>query len=137
MRAQNILGLDSASASTGNPQISYLKGTYNGVATRVTSNGTINIIAIPSIFLPSSATGTAITNLSPQSFLLQGKTLSGVSFAPMVVYSSGALPSNDAERLLFSSGIIVAYSGTSLASNSDIQNFITNASNTGSLVGIA
>lgn len=126
---------DSVSASTGNPTITYLKGTYNGVATRVSSGSTVNIIAVPSIFLASGSTGT-IADASSRNFLLQGKSLSGVSFAPKVVYSSGALPSDETERLLFSSGIVAAYSGTSLATNSDIRNFLDNTNNTGSLSAI-
>ena len=75
------------SAASGNPSISYLKGTYNGVATRVLSGSTINIIALPSIFLASGSTGT-IVDASSRNFLLQGKSLSGIVFAPKVVYSS-------------------------------------------------
>lgn len=57
-----------------------------------------------------------------------------------VIYSSGSLPSNDAENILFASGVAKAYSGTILASNSNVAPFITALSstpvNTGALLSL-
>ena len=97
--------------------------------------GQVNIIALPSIVLASGSTST-IVDATSRNFLLQGKSLSGIAFQPKIVYSSGALPATDTERLLFASGIIAAYSGNTLASNSDVASFISSASSTGNLANI-
>lgn len=127
----------SVYADTGNPTIAYIAGNYNGIATKVTvgSPKTVYLIAIPNIVTPTSVTG--ITIGSSQNFILNGSSnASGVAFSPKVIYQSGALPSNDTEKVLFASGVISAYSGTSLSSTPNVSQFITNASSTGTLATV-
>jgi hypothetical protein len=59
-----------------------------------------------------------------------------VNTSRLVIYSSGALPSTDTEKTLFASGLANAYSGTSLASQSNIASFISALGNTGTLASL-
>ncbi|MBR9970879.1 hypothetical protein [Magnetospirillum sulfuroxidans] len=125
---------DRANAATGNPSLAYIRGTYNGVATKTSTGGKVYILALPSIFTISGTT--TVSEASAASFLVYGKSLSGVAFTPKVVFSSGSLPSSDDERIIFASGVIASYSGTSFATNSDIQTFISAYSSTGALANV-
>lgn len=118
--------IPQARAASGNPTIAYIKGTYNGVVTKTITGSTTYIIASPSII--TSQTGTIGTNFEittlPNKLLLSGQTNSGwIAFTGKLVYSSGALPSTDAERLTFATNLANTYSGTSLESNPNIQSF--------------
>lgn len=98
----------------------------------------VYLLAVPSIITSSGASD--ITLLS-NTFLFHGQTNSGGIIYPtntpkFLIYSSGALPSTDAEKLLFASGIANAYSGSILATNSNIQPFINALGNTGMLTNL-
>ncbi|MDD5376998.1 MAG: FISUMP domain-containing protein [Candidatus Gracilibacteria bacterium] len=138
----SIPGIDIALATSGNPTITYIKGNYNGVVTKTQTGNVIYLVAVPSLFL-NTGSGTVILPTTATGFYLQGQTNSGgVLFTPKLVFSSGALPSNDSERILFASGVANAYSGTILATQANIQPFIAaispvNATTLASLGGSA
>lgn len=127
--------INQASASSGNPTLSYIKGNYNGLIVR-TNTTPIYFLALPSLI--TSATGTLTHTGIASKILLHGQTNSGgivydTTATKFLVYSSGALPSTDPERILFASGIANAYSGTALAGQSNIKSFIDAGTNTGTL----
>ena len=99
-----------AFAATGKPALAYIKGTYNGVAAKVSTGGTINILAVPNIM---TASGTvALADGVPTGFMVYGQSNSGgLIFTPKLVFSSGSLPANDTDRTAFASGVAAAYSG--------------------------
>ncbi|MDD5377144.1 MAG: FISUMP domain-containing protein [Candidatus Gracilibacteria bacterium] len=117
--------IDQAQAASGNPTLSYIKGNYNGVVAKTQTGNRVYVFAIPSLFLFS---GTGIITLSTTTatgFYLHGQTNSGgILFTPSIVFSSGSLPSTDPERQTLATGIANTYSGTVLASQSNIQPFI-------------
>ena len=114
-----------ATAASGNPSLAYIKGNYNGVVAKTRTGGITYVLAMPSIVTTQSGTSLDILTLSGK-MLLHGQTNSGgIAYIPRLVFSSGSLPSNDAERILFASGTALAYSGTVLAGNPQIQPFIT------------
>jgi len=115
-------------AASNNPTISYIKGTYNWVVAKTITGSITYIIATPSII--TSQTGTIGSNFEittlPNKLLVHGQTNSGgIAFTGKLVYSSGALPSTDPERLTFATSLANIYSGTIVASNPNIQQFIT------------
>ncbi len=103
------------------------------------SGSTKYLIAVPSLFLNTGSWTVVLPVNTQTGFYIQWQTNSGwVLFTPKLVFSSGSLPSNDTERIIFASGIANAYSGTILATNSSIAPFITAAStnNTGTLASL-
>ena len=127
--------MDTTFAATGKPALAYIKGTFNGVAVKVSTGGTVNILAVPNIM---TASGTvSISDGSPAGFMVNGQTNSGgLIFTPKLVFSSGSLPANDADRTAFASGVAAAYSGTVLATSSNVQAFISAAGSTGTLASV-
>lgn len=128
-----VFGIPEAEAASGNPALAYIKGNYNGMVAKTQTGSTVYyLLAVPSIITTLSGA------LDVTKFLIHGQTNSGglanaVNVSKFVIYSSGALPSNDSERILFASGLALAYSGTNLASQSDIASFISAGNNTGTL----
>lgn len=145
---KNPFFIDPVFAASGNPTLSYIKGTYNGITAKTQTGTTTCILALPSII---SNTGSSTTptialetnNLLSGSLLIHKGNLSGTPFKSNltgtnnpIVYCSGALPSNDTERLGFATNLANAYSGTSFASNPSIQPFVNAlaATNSGTLL---
>ena len=132
-------GFPQASAATGNPTLTYIKSNYNGMVVKTESGSTKYLIAVPSLFLNTNINSWTITlpTGTATGFYIHSQTNSGwVLFAPQLVFSSGSLPSNNAERITFASGIANAYSGTILSTNSNIAPFISalTATNSGALL---
>jgi len=125
--------IDQAQASSGNPLLTYIRGTYNGVVTKTETGSIKYILAIPSLFLTN---GTGIVILPTNTltwFYIHGQTNSGgILFQPSLVYSSGSLPSTSIERQTFATALANAYSGTTLATQTNIQPFITALTDTNS-----
>lgn len=138
----SIPGIDTALAASGNPTLSYLKGNYNGIAAKTQTGNLVYLVATPSIVTSQiGATGSGFDIISAllNKLLVHGQTNSGGTvYTAKLVFSSGSLPSNDSERILFASGIANAYSGTSLATQSSIASFISalSSNNTGSLASL-
>ncbi len=121
--------INQAQAATGNPTLTYIKSNYNGIVAKTESGSTKYLIAVPSLFLNASSWTVVLLVNTQTGFYIQWKTNSGwILFTPKLVFSSGSLPSNDTERVIFASGIANAYSGTILATSSSIAPFITAAS---------
>lgn len=62
-------GIGTAYAATGNPQIAYIKGTYNGVVAKASTGSRVNLLAVPNI-----VTATGVVSISdgvPAGFLVQ------------------------------------------------------------------
>jgi prepilin-type N-terminal cleavage/methylation domain-containing protein len=113
-------------AASGDPSLTYIQGTYNGIAANTQSGGIQYIFAIPSLFINSGTGIVTISSTTSTGFFLNGQTNSGgILFTPTLVYSSGSLPSTTAEQQLFASGIALAYSGMSIMNNTQIQAFVT------------
>ncbi len=136
----NTFLFPQAQAAPSISALAYVKGNYNGIVAKTQTGNTVYIIAVPSII---SGTGTVGWTLKIESNTLSGSliihggsSLTGAIYNPKVVYASGAIPTTTIEKMLFASGIANAYSGTSLASKSQIQPFVTalSSNNTGSLV---
>ncbi|EKD30231.1 MAG: hypothetical protein ACD_78C00115G0015 [uncultured bacterium (gcode 4)] len=124
-------------ASSGNPTLTYIKGNYNGIVAKTETGSMVYLLAVPSLITTGSGA------LDPAKFLIHGQTNSGglanaVIASKLLVYSSGSLPSNDTERILFASSIALAYSGTALASQSNIASYITalRDTNTGTMASL-
>lgn len=94
-----------------------------------TQTGNIHyFLAAPSII--TSESGTTDITLISSKFLVNGQTNSGglanaVNPSKLLVYSSSSLPSTITDQRLFASGIANAYSGTVLATTSQIQPYTT------------
>lgn len=137
-----VPGIDTALAASGNPTIVYLKGSYNGIAAKTQTGNITYLVATPSIITSQTgATGSGfdvITTLANKLFIHGQTNSGGINYTAKLVFSSGALPSTDAERILFASGIANAYSGTLLATQSNIASFIVGLSsnNTGTLASL-
>jgi len=89
------------------------------------TGSTVYVLALPS--LVTSQTGTSIDVLSLSGkILLSGKTNSGgIAFTPSLVYSSGSLPSDASGITLLTTALQAAYSGSIIASVSNVQNLLT------------
>ena len=59
------------SAATGNPTIAYVRGTYNGVVTKVSTSGIVNLIAIPNILVTPGVTSLTGSSVG---FIVNGQT---------------------------------------------------------------
>lgn len=125
--------IDQANAAPGNPTLAYIKGNYNGLLAKTETGGLVYILAAPSIM--TSQTGTvgqsidSVSNLSNK-FLINGQTNSGGIVYPtnsskFLVYSASALPSTTTEKQNLAINIANAYSGTVLATQSNVQPYIT------------
>ncbi len=125
--------IHSASAAPGNPTIAYIRGNYAGLTAKTTTGSTTYVLAIPSIITNSGATKID-TNALSGTLLFHGKPLVGAStYNPNartnsgVVFSgTGGLPTNDTSGQLTSiiTSLKSAYSGTDIASNSNITNLL-------------
>ncbi|MDD5376693.1 MAG: FISUMP domain-containing protein [Candidatus Gracilibacteria bacterium] len=131
--------IDQAQAASGNPALSYIKGNYNGVVAKTQTGNRVYVFAIPSLFLFSGTGIVTLPTTTATGFHIHGQTNSGgILFQPSMIFSSGSLPSNNSENILFSSGLALSYSGTSLVSNTRIQSFIIalNANDMSSLASL-
>lgn len=135
---------EQASAASGNPLLSYIKGNYNGVAVKIQVGGIYYLIATPSIMSNTGSAGTPIdistNNILSGSLLTNGGNLTGVPFQPVlanaIVFSGANLPTSDTEKVAFATNIANAYSGTSLAANSTVAPFIAALGNSGTLASL-
>ena len=101
----------------------------------MSTGGIVNLLAVPNILVASGTT--TISATATGAFLVHGQTNSGgIAFMPKLVFSSGALPANDTDRITFASGVAAAYSGTVLSSNSNVAQFISAAGSTGALASV-
>lgn len=88
------------------------------------------ILAVPSIISNTGSTGTPLSidtgnTLSGALLMHGGSNTAGIIYNPnKIVYQSGSLPSNSTQTAMVSSGIVAAYSGTTLAIIAQIQPFI-------------
>ncbi|OIP52967.1 hypothetical protein AUK10_03100 [Candidatus Gracilibacteria bacterium CG2_30_37_12] len=91
---RNLPFVDQTYAASGDPQISYVAGNYNGVVAKTQTGGTTYVLAIPSLFINTSTGVVSIDTTTQTGFYILGQTNSGgTSFTPKLVYASGALPS--------------------------------------------
>lgn len=134
--------IDEAYAASGNPLITYIKGNYNGIAVKTQTGGTIYLIATPSIVTSQTgATGSGFDIISalPNKLFVHGSTNSGgIIYTAKLLFFWGSLPSTSSDYVLFASGIALAYSGTSLATQSNIVSYIAAlaSNNTGTLASL-
>ncbi|MDD2891988.1 MAG: prepilin-type N-terminal cleavage/methylation domain-containing protein [Candidatus Gracilibacteria bacterium] len=122
--AHTPLFINQAHADSGNPTLTYIKGNYNGMVAETQTGNIHYFLAAPSII--TSESGTTDITLISSKFLVNGQTNSGglanaVNPSKLLVYSSSSLPSTITDQRLFASGIANAYSGTALATTSQIQ----------------
>ncbi|MDD2892132.1 MAG: fibronectin type III domain-containing protein [Candidatus Gracilibacteria bacterium] len=124
--------INQANAAPGNPIISYIKGNYNGLLVKTETGSLVYLLAAPSII--TSQTGAigesidSVSNLSNK-FFIHGQTNSGgiayvSNSSKFLVYSAASLPSTTAEKQNLAINIANAYSGTTLATQSNIQPYI-------------
>jgi hypothetical protein len=129
---ENIFSVNQARAATNN-SLAYIKGDYNGLVAETETGGIKYFLAVPSIIAGTGAIGSVLrieSNELSGVLLINGQSSqAGVVYNPKLVYSSGSLPSTIAEQQLFASGIALAYSGTILATQPNIQPFITALAN--------
>ena len=124
--------VSQASASTGSPTLSYIKGNYNGLVAKTITGSTIYVVAVPSIVTSQTGTLVDVLTLSGK-LLVNNKTNSGgVNFLPSVVFSGASLPINDSASGITNlvSAIQNAYSGSSVASVSAIANLLSTTGST-------
>ncbi|MDD5197788.1 MAG: DUF1566 domain-containing protein [Candidatus Gracilibacteria bacterium] len=123
-------------ADAGNPTLSYIKGNYNGITTKTQTGDLIYLLALPSII--TSQSGVTSFDQLINKILIHGQTNSGgIAYTPKLVYSSGSLPSTNAEKILFASGIANAYyENVGLSANPAIQSFVAARGNTEALASL-
>jgi len=118
--------LPKAHASSGNPQISYIKWNYNWLVAKTLTGSTIYVLAVPSIVTSQTWTLVDVLSLSGK-LLVNWQTNSGwISFTPTMVFSWTSLPTDDSASGItnLTNSIKLAYTTYPFPSDPNISNIL-------------